>query len=175
MTLKEFWNSKEKLAINCETKEQDEIFRKESDKLGYKFDNNCKNLKSFLISYLKLKVFQKYKEDTCYSNRFSFCDKKFYEDNRYKILNFEDIDWGFTTKQQELYAKYGKDNQINIVIEEMSELTKELLKDKRGFDNRPQIVEELADVLFVLEYVKIAFDIKQEELDQVLKNKGLKE
>lgn len=76
-------------------------------------------------------------------------------------------------KQNELYKKYGKDLQINIVIEEMSELTKELLKDKRGKDNRENIVEEYSDVLFTLEYVKIAFDIKDEEVKNVLSKKGL--
>ena len=70
--------------------------------------------------------------------------------------------------QNELYKKYGKDLQINMVIEEMSELTKELLKDKRGKDNRENIVEEYSDVLFTLEYVKIAFDIKDEEVKKSL-------
>lgn len=75
--------------------------------------------------------------------------------------------------QNELYKKYGKDLQINMVIEEMSELTKELLKDKRGKDNRENIVEEYSDVLFTLEYVKIAFDIKDEEVKKSLSKKGL--
>lgn len=75
--------------------------------------------------------------------------------------------------QDELYKKYGKDLQINMVIEEMSELTKELLKDKRGKDNRENIVEEYSDVLFTLEYVKIAFDIKDEEVKNSLSKKGL--
>lgn len=167
MTLKEFWESKEKLVIHCRTLEQANKFSAEADKLGYKWCNDA--------SYLKDNQWTRYKELTCYNNIGEYCDLTWYENDGYKILNFEDIDWGFTSKQEELYAKYGKDHQINIVIEEMSELTKELLKDKRGKDNRPQIVEELADVEFVLEYVKIAFDIKQEELDQVLKDKGLKE
>ena len=76
-------------------------------------------------------------------------------------------------KPNELYKKYGKDLQINMVIEEMSELTKELLKDKRGKDNRENIVEEYSDVLFTLEYVKIAFDIKDEEVKNSLSKKGL--
>ena len=167
MTLKEFWESKEKLAIHCITKEQANIFCKESHKLGKKWMNGS--------SYLEVNEWKNYRENTCYDNENQYTEKSWYLQENYKVLNFEDIDWGFTTKQKELYQKYGKDNQINIVIEEMSELTKELLKDKRGFDNRPQIVEELADVEFVLEYVKIAFDIKQEELDQALKDKGLKE
>ena len=168
MTLKEFWDSEEKLAINCRTKEQANIFCKESHKLGERWTNG----ESYLTSD---NMWNHHKENTCYDNENQYTEKSWYLRKNYKVLNFEDIDWGFTTKQKELYEKYGKDNQINIVIEEMSELTKELLKDKRGKDNRPQIVEELADVLFTLEYVKIAFGITQKELDQVLKNKGLKE
>lgn len=167
MTLKEFWNSKEKLAINCKTKEQDKIFRVQSDKLGKKWVSGNSFSKGE-------KAWEIIEESICYSNN-GYCGTiKQFKRHRYTVLNFEDINFEIS-KQQELYEKYGKDNQINIVIEEMSELTKELVKDKRGKNNRPQIVEELADVLFVLEYVKIAFDIKQEELDQVLKNKGLKE
>ena len=45
---------------------------------------------------------------------------------------------------------YGKESQINVAIEEMSELTKELCKSKRGFDNLDKIAEELADVQIML-------------------------
>lgn len=168
MTLKEFWESKEKLAINCKTEGQAKIFRIESHKLGKKRSDGD--------SFLDLNDWDCYEEISCYDNEGDYGDLIWYELEGYIILKFEDIDWNYglkISKQEELYAKYGKDLQINIVIEEMAELTKELLKDKRGKDNRPQIVEELADVLFTLEYVKIAFNIKQEEIDKVLKDKGL--
>ena len=61
-------------------------------------------------------------------------------------------------KQVEIYdralAKYGKNGQMLIALEEMSELTKELVKNMRGRDNIAEITEELADVYVTLEHIK---------------------
>ena len=40
---------------------------------------------------------------------------------------------------------FGIDAQLDMVVEEMSELTKEICKKKRGKDNRVEIIEEIAD------------------------------
>jgi DNA-directed RNA polymerase sigma subunit (sigma70/sigma32) len=53
---------------------------------------------------------------------------------------------------------FGLGNQIDMCIEEMSELTKELLKFKRGKDNIEQICEEIADVEITIEQMKLTFD-----------------
>lgn len=60
---------------------------------------------------------------------------------------------------------FGIDNQLNIAIEEMSELTKEICKYKRGFHNFDGISDEMADVIIMLEQLKIIFgnDIKVKE------------
>lgn len=158
MTLKDFWKSKKELGINCKTEEQAKIFCMISHILDETWcDGTC---------YLDRNYWKVYKEKTCYYNNGTYGI-----DEGEGCLDFDDIDWDTSVM---LYIKNGKDSQINMVIEEMSELTKELLKDKRGKNNRNEIVEELADVLFTLNYVKIAFDIKQEEIDEILKKKGLK-
>ena len=54
---------------------------------------------------------------------------------------------------------YGKDAQLWMVIEEMSELAKEICKYQRGRDNREQIADEVADVTIMLEQVKMMFGI----------------
>lgn len=54
--------------------------------------------------------------------------------------------------------KWGPDMQQAIAIEEMSELTKELCKYKRGAQNFNQIAEEIADVEIMMEQLKIMFD-----------------
>lgn len=54
--------------------------------------------------------------------------------------------------------------QINICIEEMSELTKELCKHNRGANNYPNIIEEIADVYITLKQVEILFKIEREEI-----------
>lgn len=53
---------------------------------------------------------------------------------------------------------YGADAQITVAIEEMSELTKELCKAKRGKANIDNIAEEIADVEIMVEQLKIIFD-----------------
>lgn len=53
---------------------------------------------------------------------------------------------------------YGNDSQINVAIEEMSELTKELCKAKRNLGCKLNIAEEIADVEIMLEQLKIIYN-----------------
>lgn len=45
---------------------------------------------------------------------------------------------------------FGKSSQVQVAIEEMSELTKELCKNGRGQENTTRIAEEIADVEIML-------------------------
>ena len=55
---------------------------------------------------------------------------------------------------------WGKDTQMLQVIEEMSELTKEILKNvNRKKDNVAEIIEETADVEIMLEQLKYCYHI----------------
>ena len=61
---------------------------------------------------------------------------------------------------------WGKDRQMLQAIEEMSELTKEILKNiNRYKDNVGELIEETADVEIMLEQLKICYNIKQEVED----------
>lgn len=53
----------------------------------------------------------------------------------------------------------GKDHQIDIAIEEMSELTKALLKDRRYHTEQTKrdVTEEMADVFICLEQLTIMY------------------
>lgn len=64
------------------------------------------------------------------------------------------------TTLEKAIATYGKDMQLNVAIEEFSELIKELCKNKRGRDNRKNIIEEMADCYIMLEQLRIIFDIQ---------------
>lgn len=73
------------------------------------------------------------------------------------------------TKKEEIYKAlvetYGEENQCMMCIEEMSELTKELLKFERGYDGRDQydrIAEEIADVLITVEQVIRIYGIEDD-------------
>lgn len=57
----------------------------------------------------------------------------------------------------EAISTFGAENQLNVAIEEMSELTKELCKYKRGLGNAEAIAEELADVRIMLDQIEMLF------------------
>jgi len=62
--------------------------------------------------------------------------------------------------EDEIYGKAWKrwgELQFDVLIEEMSELTKEICKMRRGKDNRNEIAEEIADVEIILAQMKLRF------------------
>jgi NTP pyrophosphatase (non-canonical NTP hydrolase) len=70
-------------------------------------------------------------------------------------------------------ATFGPEMQLNVAIEEFSELTKEICKHKRGADNFSHIVEELADCYIMLEQMKIMFnlDLESTYINDAINNK----
>lgn len=61
---------------------------------------------------------------------------------------------------------WGKDPQMLQVIEEMSELIKEILKNiNRHKDNVAEIIEETADVEIMLEQLKYCYNIHKQVAD----------
>lgn len=56
---------------------------------------------------------------------------------------------------------FGETNQVNVAIEECSELIKALCKLRRGGD-LSSVFEEMADVEIMLEQLKIIFDCDNE-------------
>lgn len=71
----------------------------------------------------------------------------------------------------EAIAKYGAVNQTMVAIEEMSELTKELIKCIRGQKNRNHLVEEMADVYIMLDQIQIIYGIEFNEIIKVMEEK----
>ncbi len=59
---------------------------------------------------------------------------------------------------KQLIEKY-KEKQIVVAIEELSELQKELCKSLRGKTNIHNILEEIADVLIMIEQMKLYFNL----------------
>lgn len=57
---------------------------------------------------------------------------------------------------------FGAEAQMVMAIEEMSELTKELCKHRRGRDNVEAIAEEIADVEIMLQQMVILFDCAEQ-------------
>ena len=63
---------------------------------------------------------------------------------------------------------YGKDMQLNVAIEEFSELIKEICKHKRGEGNIDNIIEEMADCYIMLEQIRIIFGIGNLDIDKAM-------
>ena len=61
-------------------------------------------------------------------------------------------------------GKYGIAAQLDMAIEEMSELTKEICKIKRGKGNYMNLVEEMADVEIMLEQLKMICQIRTNDI-----------
>lgn len=71
----------------------------------------------------------------------------------------------------QIVAKYGGDIQKVILIEEMSELTKELSKKMRGKANRAHIIEEMAHVLISLSATARDLNINEADIEKELSKK----
>lgn len=63
---------------------------------------------------------------------------------------------------QEAVDRYGTDAQLMMVLEEMSELQKEICKFFRGKRDRDALADEVADVEIMLAQLKIIFDLHQD-------------
>ena len=76
-----------------------------------------------------------------------------------------------TDEQKEILNEairhYGADLQVTVAIEEMSELTKELCKRKRGKINYADLSGEIADVSIMLEQLEIMFEISPATIENI--------
>lgn len=68
-------------------------------------------------------------------------------------------------------AKKNGTNQDVFVLEEMSELQKELMKHRRGKNNRNQIVDECADVILTIYILLIVYKASDIEIDDLMSYK----
>ena len=69
-----------------------------------------------------------------------------------------------------LNSKSSTENKA-IIIEELSELQKEVTKDIRKKFNRDNFLEEMADVVIVLHMAKEIYNISDSELDKAINEK----
>lgn len=65
-------------------------------------------------------------------------------------------------------AKKNGFQQDIFVLEEMSELQKELMKHRRGKKNRDEIVDECTDVLLTIFILLEAYDANEEEIKNIM-------
>lgn len=83
ITLKEFFDSKEKIGIHCDTKEKAEMLLKEFDKMGKCWNSGHR--------YSYNSNWEGYKEKTVYSNNGCYSSVNYCIENNRKIYEFEDV------------------------------------------------------------------------------------
>ena len=71
----------------------------------------------------------------------------------------KEVSHGMKNIFQKAIEIYGAESQLNVAIEELSELIKEICKHKRGENNVVAIIEEMADVYIMLEQMQMIFDL----------------
>lgn len=84
ITLTEFWNSKQNLAIHCDTEEKANKLLMAFDKLDKRWSNDHK--------YTSFNNYEVFEDKTCYSNRRAFWHYEGYSNFGYTIYEFEDVD-----------------------------------------------------------------------------------
>lgn len=84
ITLKQFWKSKEKLAIHCDTEEKANRLSRAFDKIGKKWSDGSRYISNNCWDAM-------YKKDTCYSNAAGYCRIDWYKKNGWKVYEFEDV------------------------------------------------------------------------------------
>lgn len=69
----------------------------------------------------------------------------------------------------------GEKTQIIKTCEEMSELQTALLHYCNGKDSVKHVTEEIADVLVMIEQLKIIFNVSEKEVEEIMEYKILRE
>lgn len=70
------------------------------------------------------------------------------------------------TIYQDALDTWGENAQLDVAIEEMSELIKEIIKYKRGIGNKQHMSEEIADVMIMLEQIMQMFGLENDVTTQ---------
>lgn len=83
-----------------------------------------------------------------------------------KIINKDVLD--------KAIKKYGVEKQVLVCMEEPAELIQAISKVERYPEDSTRmqdLIEEMADVTICLEYLKLIYNIRQEELDEWISRK----
>lgn len=78
----DFRDIENKIVVHCKTEKEAINFCKHMNEHGFKWGNG--------ESYLEFTHYCKYGKDTCYFSNGCFCDYKYYDNQRYKILEWSD-------------------------------------------------------------------------------------
>ena len=152
MTVKEFFDSKEKLAINCTTEQEANILLESFGKAGYEWASG-----DLYSPADDLARWYKFNRNTCYCNDHTYDDSKRCICNDYKILSFDEIEWlpksmiwesSITDKLANFTDKWHKREkllvEIKIISQELKDASKDIIEYYEG--KIKDIVAEMKDI-----------------------------
>ena len=125
MTIKEFFERKDNLAIHCNTKEKADKLLEAFDKAGYCWISGNKYGRYGDTFWYVCG------ENTCYSNRRDYCDISYFKDHGYRILEFEKIEFedaSFTACAEEVLFIPDKEKGPHSLKEEKNAIEETLKK-----------------------------------------------
>ena len=85
MTISEFFHSKQLMAVACPTEDQAKKLLQRFMAHGHRYWSNGSRYDTGGNCWCH------YKEDTCYSNRHSFCYRRYYETHGFTIIPYETL------------------------------------------------------------------------------------
>lgn len=107
MTLQEFWDGNEKLAIHCDTEEKAKRLCEEFNKIGKKWSSRQ--------YYSSDNEYEHYKNQTCYTNRRTLSSLSHCIERNIKIVEFDDIDDFKSNTDQVNYPSHYTDGNIEVI------------------------------------------------------------
>ena len=107
MTLKEFWDSDEKLAIHCDTEEKAKRLCEEFGKMGKRWLSGS--------SYFEFYDYLTYQEYTCLSNTNEYSPISYFIDDNIKVFEFDEIEDFKTNTSQVNHPSHYTDGKIEVI------------------------------------------------------------
>lgn len=123
MTIKEFFKSKDKLAIHCDTEEKAKKLLKAFDKAGHRWTSGD--------SYIKGTNWEVYRKKTCYSNDGCFGNIEYfikYSKDHYTIIEFDEIEF--------------EDSSFKFCIEKIQSITDKEEKGPQSMKEEKKAIEK---------------------------------
>lgn len=107
MTLQEFWDSDEELAIHCDTEEKLKILCEEFGKMGKRWSNGA--------SYFEFYDYLTFQEYTCLSNTNEYGPISYFIDDNIKVIEFDEIEDFKTNNNPVNHPSHYNDGNIEVI------------------------------------------------------------
>lgn len=147
ITLKEFWESKQELAIRCDTEEKAKTLLSAFDKMGKKWSSGG--------AYSTCTYWQNHRSKTVYYNDNTYGYFEYAIGKNTKVYKFEDVD--LTIPKE--YHQFTEDEkpEMKIAFDKLAEETKEFLQ--KYYNPHTKIVADISGIEVVQGVLAKSFEL----------------